>query len=105
MLDKYKVEYMHRGGKPKEHTKVELRKSHHKLISEEVAAEVVEPEIIPEVVVPDVKEIVPEDLDIFQLKYIKTDVLGSEVQKRILDYMSIVYDDKKYEVQLIIKEI
>jgi uncharacterized protein Usg len=90
LLDKYEVPYMHRGGKPKKVTKEDEKKSHHKQIEkeyyrEEVAAEVVVPEeeAAPEIIpIPDVKEYEPEDLDIFQLKYIKTNVIRCRSSKK-----------------------
>jgi len=49
--------------------------------------------------------IIEKETEEFQLKYIKKLVMGSEVQKRILDFMTIVYAEKKYSIEFILKEL
>ena len=49
--------------------------------------------------------ITEEEFEEFQLKYIKKEVNGKEIQDRIMNYIGILFEDKKYEVKLVIREL
>jgi len=46
-----------------------------------------------------------EDIEELQLKYIKKDVIGKDIQDRIINYMGILAEDKKYDIKLVIREL
>jgi len=41
----------------------------------------------------------------FNLKYVKNNVSGEELQKRVMDYVGITYPESHYEIKLMIREL
>jgi hypothetical protein len=115
VFDEFNIEYEKRGSKEEIAERAKVAKEKRKYKRKEKQEDLIEivsidnepdeityiPEVIEKPVIP---EIIEEDEE-FQLKYNKKIVGGAELQKRILDFMAIVYEDKKYKIELTIKEL
>jgi hypothetical protein len=108
VFDRYEIEYPKRG---KKNTLPEAPPYEPKPVDiEETQAEVLKKAMESSKAAPIVLTAPPTPVPVevhegFQLSYTQNGVLGSDIQDRVTNYMSILLGDKKYEIKLVLKEL
>jgi hypothetical protein len=119
-LDKYKIMYIHhnstRDAEKEKAAKKDLLIEEQQKILEENMPVKEEQKVEDFEIVNSINELQKENTILkyklvesesqeFNLKYVKNNVSGEELQKRVMDYVGITYPESHYEIKLMIREL